>query len=319
MSHHPGETPAAAPPTAAALEAARDVLAWKLGSHGVDPMATVSITSGGSPRFPAGQVVRLPTIQGHRHTGLTACPGDLLHERLPAMRSEAAARIAATATPSRWVPATTGAAFFGELLTRATGDQAGNGVAGTYTSMVTRSGWPRDPLATALVLSPGTDARIGSVGRLYRAAFRRHPETAGLRYWVAERDRAPLAGIARRFTVTPEFRDRYDHLDDLGFAAGLYRNVLGRAPDAPGLAYWLDRLAGGTPRHEVLLHLSESAEHRSRTAVDGEVTRTYLVLFDRAPAPDERAAWRTHYGGGGSGTSMVTFLVRSREYAEQPR
>src|SRR5699024_4244334 len=156
-------------------EGARDVLAWKLGSHGVDPGATISIVSGGSPRFPDGQVVRLPTIQGHRHTGLTSCPGDLLHERLPALRSQVAARVAATATPSRWAPATPGAAFFGELHARATGGPTTNGVPGTYTSMVTRSGWPRDPLAAALVLSPTTDARIGAVARLYRAAFRRHP------------------------------------------------------------------------------------------------------------------------------------------------
>ena len=105
----------------AALTALRDVLAWKLGSHGVDPQATTRITSRGSPRFPAGAVVTLPTIQGHRDSGLTACPGDALYARLPTLRAEVAARIAATTTPSTWAPEATGAAFFGRVAAEAAG------------------------------------------------------------------------------------------------------------------------------------------------------------------------------------------------------
>lgn len=55
-----------------------------------------------------------------------------------------------------------------------------------------------------------------------------------------------------------------------GFATQLvdamYRNVLDRAPDADGKAYWLARLAGGdlSPL-QLLLFFSESPENISRT------------------------------------------------------
>jgi hypothetical protein len=51
-----------------------------------DPRATVTLTSGGSPRFPAGRAVALHRVFGHQETGSTACPGGL-QARLPALRA----------------------------------------------------------------------------------------------------------------------------------------------------------------------------------------------------------------------------------------
>ncbi|HEV7721474.1 MAG TPA: N-acetylmuramoyl-L-alanine amidase, partial [Iamia sp.] len=187
-------------PSAAAMTALRDVLAWKLGSHGVDPQTSTPIVSQGSPRYPAGQTVVLPTVQGHRDSGVTACPGNLLYGRLPGLRNDVAARIAATNVPATWSPSTTGAVFFGRIDDAALGRRAANGRAGHYTSLVTRGGWPRDALATAIVLSAATDARIGGPDRLYRAAFGREAETSGLRYWVGRRDAGmSLTSMAHQF------------------------------------------------------------------------------------------------------------------------
>ncbi|HEX7132007.1 MAG TPA: DUF4214 domain-containing protein, partial [Iamia sp.] len=293
-------------PSAASMTALRDVLAWKLGSHGVDPRTTTPIVSQGSPRYPAGQTVVLPTIQGHRDSGLTACPGNLLYSRLPGLRTDVAARIAATNAPATWRPSTTGAAFFGRIDDAALGRRAPNGRAGHFTSLVTRDGWPRDPLASAIVLSPETDTRVGGVDRLYRAAFGREAETGGLRYWVGRRDDGmTLTSMARQFSGTPEFRQAYDALDDTAFVTAIYRNILGRDPEASGRDYWVGRLAGGMPRHQLLASFSESAEHRARARIPGTITRAYFVLLDRAASAGERSTWTAHLSGGGADADVV--------------
>jgi hypothetical protein len=217
-----------------------------------------------------------------------------------------------------WAPFTTGPRFFGRLQNDAAGRVVPNGIVGSHTSLVLRGGWPRDALASSIVLSAATDDRIGSVDRLYRATFRRSPDDAGLHHWVAQRDAGmPVLGVARRFALSTEFRRTYDPLSDPEFIDRLYRNVLGRAPDQAGLSFWLDRMEGGMTRHHVLASLSESAEHRQRVRVDGTITRGYFVLLDRVPSTTERRSWAVHLLQGGSGQDMVTLVLRSTEYAQR--
>jgi hypothetical protein len=83
-------------PTAAAVGAVRDLLAWKMSFHGADPGANVTVTSGGSSKYPAGQVVTLPTIIGHRDVSDTACPGERAYPLLPQLRADVQATILAT-------------------------------------------------------------------------------------------------------------------------------------------------------------------------------------------------------------------------------
>jgi hypothetical protein len=54
------------------------------------PRSTVVLTSGGSPRYRAGERVRLPRIMGHRDVGLTDCPGTHLYAELGRVRRLAA-------------------------------------------------------------------------------------------------------------------------------------------------------------------------------------------------------------------------------------
>ena len=67
--------------------------AWKLNKYDRNPRGTVRVYSHGSDLFPRGRVVRLPTIDGHRDTNQTACPGRYLYDRLPNVRRRAADRI----------------------------------------------------------------------------------------------------------------------------------------------------------------------------------------------------------------------------------
>jgi len=69
------------------------VAAWKLDGYDGHPLRTVWIRSDGSDRFPDGRLVELPTIDGHRDTNETACPGRELYAALPMVRRRTARRM----------------------------------------------------------------------------------------------------------------------------------------------------------------------------------------------------------------------------------
>ena len=69
------------------------VAAWKLDGYDGHPRRTVWIRSDGSDLFRDGRLVELPTIDGHRDTNETACPGDALYRALPAVRRRTARRM----------------------------------------------------------------------------------------------------------------------------------------------------------------------------------------------------------------------------------
>lgn len=76
------------PVPAAARSTLRSLLAWKLDLHGVNANSQILVVSGGSTRYPAGTVVTLWTISGHRDVSSTVCPGRFLYDELPALRAE---------------------------------------------------------------------------------------------------------------------------------------------------------------------------------------------------------------------------------------
>jgi hypothetical protein len=78
-------------PSAAAQDAIAQVLAWKLDLAHVDPTSFLNFVSGGSDRYRSGIPVLLNAVSGHRDTGFTECPGDLLYGRLGTIAATARA------------------------------------------------------------------------------------------------------------------------------------------------------------------------------------------------------------------------------------
>jgi hypothetical protein len=97
-------TYASAQPSAAALTAIANLLAWRLDVGHVDPLARLSWISGGNARFPSGTPVPLAAIAGHRDTGPTTCPGNALYRQLPTI----ARRVAEIGLPKLYDPIVTG-------------------------------------------------------------------------------------------------------------------------------------------------------------------------------------------------------------------
>ena len=78
-------------PPQAALNTVAKVAAWKLGLNGGDPTGTTTLTEGVKDgNFPYESSVTFKTISGHRNANSTACPGQLLYDKLPAIRTAAA-------------------------------------------------------------------------------------------------------------------------------------------------------------------------------------------------------------------------------------
>ncbi len=75
-------------PTGAAMTSLRNLLAWKLDLHHVNPKGSLTVVSGGSDKYPAGRSVTIPTIVGHRDVQSTQCPGDRVMSRLGGLRND---------------------------------------------------------------------------------------------------------------------------------------------------------------------------------------------------------------------------------------
>jgi hypothetical protein len=80
-------------PSRKVIGAVARLAAWKLYRYGRDPEGRVRVTSEGSDRYSYGRRVTLPTIDGHRDTNETACPGKHLYAALPRIRRRAGNRI----------------------------------------------------------------------------------------------------------------------------------------------------------------------------------------------------------------------------------
>jgi hypothetical protein len=105
------------------------------------------------------------------------------------------------------------------------------------------------------------------------AILSRAPDQAGLNGWVhALEGGASLPSIALAFISSSEGQGIYGAVPtatssaavDTTFTAGLYKEILGRAPDAGGLSWWVTLLQDGLPaQYETLGFMySPEAQHR---------------------------------------------------------
>lgn len=165
------------------------------------------------------------------------------------------------------------------------------------------------------------NAQGGQAYRLYQAAFDRKPDMPGLGYWMDKLEKgARLQDAASGFINSNEFQSKYGtNVSNKDFVALLYKNVLHRAPDASGAAYWEKALQDGVSREQVLLGFSESAENRSRVIVgangnEAQAYRLYQAAFDRTPDQDGLVYWINHMDNGLSLTNVAANFIGSNEF-----
>ena len=100
----------------------------------------------------------------------------------------------------------------------------------------------------ALALDTGSNQTAGSVYMLYQATFNRTPDAAGIGYWINQVDNGAdiTKNVASSFTASPEFVAKYgSNPSNASYVDNLYQNVLHRAGESGGVAYWNQQLNTG--------------------------------------------------------------------------
>jgi Ca2+-binding RTX toxin-like protein len=161
----------------------------------------------------------------------------------------------------------------------------------------------------------------GTVGRLVEAF-------TGSQAGVATQD-AMAAAVAAGANLQQVAQALYGQagalaaLDDAAFVTRLYQNVLHRAPDSDGLAWWTARLASGATRADVALGFAGSAEKLAMPADTafgatdvGTLVRFYGTLFGRAADEGGLNYWIAAHEHGMAITAIADAFVASRESSE---
>jgi len=197
-------------------------------------------------------------------TLLSACGGH------PASVAPPTAAPAIAATPSAFNAASyANAIVFGGPRANYSISKSGTGF--TVTDTVSSGGTV--PVAadarlrfTDVSLALDTEGNAGKSYRVYRAAFNRTPDIAGLSFWIEAMDKGySLPAIAAEFIKSTEFRTLYGaQPSNAQLVERLYRNVLQREGEPAGVAFWIDVLnQNKATRADVLAAFSESPENKA--------------------------------------------------------
>ena len=176
-------------------------------------------------------------------------------------------------------------------------------------------------------LSFARDGQAAQVMRLYNAAFDRAPDQSGFEANLDSIEEGQtLLFLANEFVNSVEFQTRFGGLDDRQFVEQLYSFTLHRAGEPAGVQNWVDALAGGMSRAQVLMEFSESSEHKDLLqgrldqgvwVADEQtliIARLYDATFDRLPDQGGLANWRDALGGGMSLTAIAAEFASSTEF-----
>lgn len=130
-------------------------------------------------------------------------------------------------------------------------------------------------------MSENMTSKHSTMVRFYWAVLGRVPDRSGVEYWTELLDDCEVDALdlAFLFSASPEFTARFGNEADYTnaqFAEVVYGNVLGRTPDAGGLAYWISQLDTGLTRSEFIFYVSASPEFVNTHPLqsDGVIDRT---------------------------------------------
>jgi S-layer protein len=125
-----------------------------------------------------------------------------------------------------------------------------------------------------------TQTMQDNVTELYLGFFGRAPDAAGFGYWTNRLSQGDVTiqQISQAFSKTPEFISNYDGLTPTQQVTRVYNNVLNRAPDAGGLAYWVGQMTSGKQTiADVVWNVTNSAFIQTGTA-DGLLVQNKVTV-----------------------------------------
>ncbi len=115
------------------------------------------------------------------------------------------------------------------------------------------------------VVAFDVEGSAGQAYRLYKAAFDRIPDKAGLGFWIEQLDHGvSLEAVSTAFVTSNEFKAiNGASPSNSQLVTGLYQHVLGRAPDQSGLEYWVAQMDDNAlSSSDLLISFAESNENK---------------------------------------------------------
>ncbi len=179
------------------------------------------------------------------------------------------------------------------------------------------------PTEAELVPPPEPRPADDQVFRIYAAIFNRPPDPEGFGYWTAQyRGGVPLIEIVESFSTSREFINQYGtNPSDEFLVETMYRNVLNRDGDPPGVGHWVSQLRLGMTVSELLLAFAESPENIANTntappltSAEARILRMYRAVFGRAPDDQGFAFWVDQNANGQTMVGIAESFARSPEF-----
>lgn len=183
-----------------------------------------------------------------------------------------------------------------------------------------------------------SDAQARELVEIYTAFFDRAPDALGLYFWAQHVVKGmSLEEVTGHLASSVEAQALFPFDDDpSAFISSVYQNVLNRAPDANGLAFWSGVLEGGQiSRGELVLEIirgtgaeasaDDSAETLSQRTADALFleAKTYLGLYFSAymgmsNVEHADAVFETFDGGASSFAEAKTMIEDCHNAAMDP-
>jgi hypothetical protein len=164
-------------------------------------------------------------------------------------------------------------------------------------------------LFAATLITHSAESYADFVANEYLTLLGRAPDMQGMNAWVAalSNGMSPEA-VEAAFVASPEYIINHGNTNS-GFLIGLYRDLLGRAPDVMGFNNWMMMMANGMSAAQVAMLFATSQERQSIV-----VTQDYLSFLGRAPEAGAVSFWVSQLSHGLNRADVESMIVGSNEF-----
>lgn len=157
-------------------------------------------------------------------------------------------------------------------------------------------------VAAALVSS--REFLIDRIDDAYAQTLARPPEADALNYWLGQSEEL----LEIKLLASDEFFARVGE-NDRAFIQGAYEYLFGRFAEDAGQAHWLDELAAGMSRSDVVFQLLFSQE-----GVERRINGDYLRVLGRVGDPAGLAYWTQRLAAGTTNDEVLVNFALTGEY-----
>ena len=173
---------------------------------------------------------------------------------------------------------------------------------------------PQNPLpgnlaAVAAAFTHSSEALTNFVAQAYTVYLRRPAEQNGLSFWTGQLASGLTdEGLEADFIGSPEYIQAHGG-SGAGWVTGMYEDLLGRAPDPNGLAFWTGQVQAGISPVSIALGFAASPEREGNI-----LGADFEIYLGRAIDPGSKNFYLQQFADGVRNEDIVAALVGSAEY-----